>query len=899
MRWARILGQRFRSLFQRSTVDRELEQELEIHLAQLTREYRESGMPEAEARLAARRAFGGEALTREECREKRGTGWMEDAGKDLNYAARMMAKSPAFTLTAVLSLALGVGANTAIFSFMKKVIFELLPVREAEQIVKVSRKNMLMADMNAFNYPLFRDFQNAKDLPFDGFIASTSFGRSTLLTESGAEPVQGDFVSGNFFEVLGVRPALGRLFTSDDDVKPDGHPVVVLSYNFWQRRFGGDAAILNRVIRINNFPFTVIGVSAQDFDGMDPGSSPDYRVTFSMEPSLAGGPTGQSSLPQRGSWWISVYGRLKRGVSYERAGDMLQPLLMRSFELAGQGKPMTDFRRKVLATERMFVEQAAQGGGGFRQRYERAIWVLMGMVGAVLLLACVNVAHLLLARASAREHEFSVRRSLGAGRGRLVRQLLTESMLLAVGGGAVGLLVAKGFSRMLLGLLVSDRAHSTLNASLDGAVLTFNFAIAVVAGLAFGMIPVLRASAGKQMDSLRGTRAGSARRMIGRKLMVSVQIALSLVLLAGAGLFLRTLSSLKGIDPGFRTSGIIQMSLNPAGYTTERTTAFYREIVERIRALPGVQGVVASRQRVVSNSSWGSGIRVAGFTTREGDRGPNRDAIGPGYFSVLGLPLVAGREFTAQDTATAAKVAIVNESFARFYFGGESALGKLIGPGGKEDPDITIVGVVKDSKYRSLREDVTRFWYVPVEQVPTFRGGTLILRTSGNQAQVINGVRATVAAADRNIALFDIKTVESQINENFSMERLLAMLSAMFGGVAALLAGTGLFGVLAYSVTQRTREIGIRMALGARPAQAAWTILREVGWFTALGLAAGLGLALACGQFVGKMLFGVKPNDSATLVAACIGIAVVALAAGLVPARRAAGVEASVALRTE
>ena len=901
MRLGRVVRQRLRSIFRHSLVEDALQQELAVHLEQLTKEYRATGMGEREAADAAHRAFGAMTITAEQCRDTRRVRFLEDIGKDLVYASRLLAKSSSFTATAVLSLALGVGANTAIFSLVKQVILDLLPVRDPERIVAISRTSLQFTEPNnSFSNPFLRDLQAMPTATFDGFLGCSQSDRVTMLAESGAQPVTAEFVTGNYFDLLGVHPALGRLFTSADDETPGSHAVVVLSHNFWRRRFASDASVLNRTIRLNNYPFTVIGVSARGFDGLDPGKSPDVRVAISMAPELVqfhGPPT----LTNRGSRWIRVFGRLKSGISHNRAVEALMPVLFSDHNLDPGRAQWTDYWKKVVASERLHVTPAAQGSAGQRRAYERAIWVLAAMVAAVLLLACVNIAHLLLARASARSHEFCVRLAIGASRIRLVRQLLTESLLLGILGGGAGLFVAYGLGQILINLVTADRNHSTLTISPDITLLAFNFVIALAASIGFGLVPALQSSRSPLAPGLKGAHSGHVRRLMGRKVMTSFQVAISLVLLASAGLFIRSLNNLRSIDVGFRTDKLLQITLNPSAYAPERLAGFYTQVVEQVRSLPGVQTATFGRQRLVAGAAWSSGIVVPGFRQPENDRGPNRDAIGSNYFSALGIPLIAGREFTDADTATAPKVAIINEAFATSYFGSQNPLGKQIGPGGGK-PEFTIVGVAKNAKYREMREAPTRFWYVPFAQLGdqgSFRALTLFVRTSIDPNSMVNSIHAAVGRVDQDIALFDIKTLEAQVGDNVRLERALASLSIFFGWVAALLAGAGLSGVLAYSVAQRKREIGIRIAVGARPVQAAWAVTRGVGFFVVIGIAGGIAAAVGMSSLIQRLLFGIQPNDPLMLATAALAILAIAILASVLPAAQATKIDPAGALRSD
>lgn len=902
MRLVRVLRQRLRSIFRRSHFEDDLHREFAVHLEQLTKEYRSEGLSERDATDAAHRAFGAISVTTEQCRDMRRVRFLEDLGKDLLYALRLLANAPGFTATAVLSLALGVGANTAIFGLVKQIIFDLLPVRDPYEIVSLSKtSNRLPEPNNSFSNPFLRDLQAARDTPFEGFVGfGQAGGRIAMMADSSAEPVAVEFVSGNFFDLLGIRPAVGRLLTSSDDETPAGHPVAVLSHNFWRRRFASDESVLNTTIRLNNHSFTVIGVSARGFDGLEPGSSPDVRVPINMATELVQFP-GPSALSNRGSRWIRIFGRLKPGIVHRRAAEALMPILLRDHDSDPGRSRWTEEWKGVLASERLHVTPAAQGNAGQRREYERAIWVLTAMAAAVLLLACVNIAHLLLARTSARAHEFSVRLAVGAGRFRLIRQLLTESILVGLLGGGAALFVAYGLGQLLFVLVISDRSHSTLNVTPDRILLTFNFAVALIASIAFGLAPALQSSRSTLPRNLKGSHSEHIRDLTGRKILVSVQVATSLVLLAGAGLFIRSLNNLSGINVGFRTGKLLQVTLNPSGYAPERLASFYTQVAEQVRSVPGVQAATFGRQRLIAGAGWRSGIVVPGFTSPPNDIGPFRDAIGSGYFSALGIPLIGGREFTDADTGSTPKTAIVNQAFAEFYFGNQNPLGKLIGPGGGK-PEYTVVGVAQNAKYRDMRETPARFWYVPYAQLGdqgSFSDLTLFVRTSSNPNAMGNSLRAAIAHVDRNVALFDTKTLDAQVADNLRLERALATLSVFFGTVAAALAGAGLFGVLAYSVAQRKREIGIRIAIGARPAEAAWTVVRGVAFFVFVGLAGGIAIALGMGSIIRGLLFGLPPNDPLTFGIAALAILAIGTLAAWLPATQAARIQPASALRSD
>lgn len=884
-----------RSLTARGRVESGMNREIEMHFEQLTREFMEGGMNESEARAAARREFGPVDLVSEQCRDTRRTALIEDTAKDIAFAWRLLAKAPVFTATAVLSLALGIGANTALFDSVRQLVLRLLPIQDPESLVWLNRKS-IEQDESSFSYPVFRDLQREADLPFEGFIAYSGIGRATMQTAEGAEQVRGELISGNYFELLGVRPSIGRLFTSADDERPGEHPVVVLSHGFWTRRFGATGSILNQTIRLNGHAFTVVGTGPPGFDGLDPGNPPDVYVPINMVAAIGHSPSGVNVLTANGSWWLSVLGRIRPGVSRERAGAAVLPVLLRSLRPVS-----TEYDKKVRASEHVRILSASQGSAGLRRRFETPLLALSALAAVVLLLTIFNVAHLLLVRASAREREISLRAALGASSFRIARLLATESLLLSALGGTLALAVAWAFSRVLLALAIPDPNRSTLNLDWDAGLLAFNFGVAALAGLFFGLAPLLHGIRRSLSSGLKGAHSGRGGRQWGRQFMIATQAGLAIVLLIGAALFVKTVQTLRATDLGYRAENVLQFSLDPAGYPHAQVQQFFDNVRERLSVLlPGVRAVAVSRQRLQSSSRWSSGISVEGYQMREGEVSPIRDAVSPGYFSALGIPLLAGREFAESDQASSEPVAIINESFARAYFGGTSPLGKRIGQGGHR-PNHLIVGVVKTAMYARLTEQPTRLWYVPVRQLAAdrFRAGTVSVRTAGDPAAMLGTIRAAIGSIDNGIAMFDPKTIEGQVDDQLRSQRLLAALSVYFGALAAILAGIGLFGVLAWSVARKEREIGVRLALGARPEEVAWTTVRGFVMLVALGMTAGTLGAYSITPLVQKLLFGVEKINLASVAPACLAMLVVAAIAAYLPARRAASVPPAVAFRPE
>ena len=885
----RIIRLRWRSVFGRAKVEAEARREMELHLELLTREKLATGLEPVAARAAARREMGNLGALEDASRDTRRVRYLHDLADDLSFAARLLRKSPAFTLVSVLSLGLGIGANTAIFTLIKRSYLERLPMRNPEQIVSVGISN-LTGHGSSFSYPLYREMAAVNNTPFQGLVCMSG-GRVSLVAGDGAaaESLPVELVSLNYFELLGVRPLLGRLLNPNDA----GQQVAVLSYNYWKRRFLSNPGIVGQTVRINTQPMTIIGVSPAGFDGLSPRWSDDLILPVTSQPIVW---REQSILESRGNSWLNIAGRLKPGATATQGEEAVMPAIRAYYAERANQHGATAYSRQVYASNRVQVRPMATGWDRGPKSAANSM-ALLGITGVVLLAACMNLANLLLARASARRSEMAMRLPLGAGRFRLIRQLLTESMLLAAGGAGLGLLLAAVSGPFILRMAKGDEPQVTQSPAPDLTALLFNLAVATACGLLFGLAPALQSS-----------RAGASRtvageRLLGRKLLLSVQIALTLLLLAGAGLFVRTLSNMRATDLGFEPEQLIQLSLSPknAGYQNKEVAPYFRRTVERVQALPGVRSAAFSVTRVMANHGWSSGIRVQGFTSAESDPGPNRNAVGPDYFATMGIPMVMGREFTARDDEKAPMVAIVNEAFAKFYFAGNNPLGRLIDQGGdsKEPPRFTIVGVAKDGRYRGIRDSSTRFWYVPIEQQSNLSLATLYVRTVGDPARAIVDVRRAVAGVDPNVAALNVKTVEAQIAEGQRFERMIAALSAFFGGLAAVLAAIGLYGILSYLVTQRQREIGVRLALGATPLGVAKLVVSSVAASATLGIVLALPAIYYGSHAVKSMLFGIEPLDPAALAAAAGTLAAVAAVAAWLPARRAASVSPSIALRSE
>jgi predicted permease len=818
----------------------------------------------------------------------------EEMFQDLRFGARMLRKNPGFTLVAILTLGLGVGANTAVFSLVHKVLLAYLPVVEPERLVVVARSNLADSGTTNFAYRFVRELEAERDI-FDGVLCRAAGNeRVTLGTETGGDPALGELVSGNFFEVLGVKPHVGRLFTPSDDVAPGAHPVVVLSYRYWQRRFGGDPSIVGKTLRLTGYPMTVIGVTPPGFDGLDAGQPTDLRVPLTMVSELRSGPPTQA---QRGPRTLNIAGlnivaRLKRGVSVAQAQQVVSARLRRYLD---EVEPVTEQNRRIRESERAELLPAATGFGKTRQQFQTALQALLAITTAVLLIACLTLANLLLAKSAARSHEFAVRRAVGAGPWRLMRQLLTESVLLALCGGALGLLLAYPGSTLLMKLVSGNEAKFRLDAEPNLSVLLFHLGTAVLCGILFGLAPALSARRQSLIPGLKGDGEG---RLLGRRLLVSAQVALSVVVLVGAGLFVRTVYALRATDLGFRADHLLALAMSPknAGRSDAEVLPFFRAARERVSALPGVESVTYAQVRALIGVAMRPAIVVEGFEPVRNTPLPSHNVVGPEYFRTFGIPLVAGRDFATADDATAPKVAIVSESFARFYFAGQNPLGKKIGVA---RPEYTIVGVVRDTKYSHIREPAPRLWYIPYEQYAYTKYLDLCVRTTAEPESMANTIRAAIASVDSSVALFEVRSQQAQIEELLLAERMLATLASCFGVTAALLAALGLYGVLAFWVAQRRREIGIRMALGAERRDILKLILERGMKLTLGGLLVGLLAALIVTRSVASLLFGVNANDPLTFALVALLLGGVALLACYLPARRATKVDPLAALRQE
>jgi predicted permease len=828
--------------------------------------------------------------------------------QDLRFGARQLRQSPGFAVVAVMSLALGIGANTAIFQLVDAVRLRTLPVEKPEELVSIDfppgsqRSGWFSTRSARFTYPQWEQIRSQQEA-FSGVMV-WSAARFNLASGGEVRYAEGQYVSSDFFKVLGVQPVIGRAFSAEDDRVDCGNPGAVLSYAFWQREFGGEPGILSRKVTLDGRPFPVIGVTSASFFGVEVGNRYDVAIPLCADRLLAADAKGR--VPVRRAWWLSMMGRLKPGWTAQRANSHLEALAPGIMQATLPDDYRPDAAKRYLANK-LIVTTAGTGVSNLRRQYETPLWLLLATTGLVLLIACANLANLLLARASVREREIAVRLAIGASRWRLVRQLLAESLLLAVLGSALGAVLAQVLSRGLVAFLSTANNPLFVGLGIDLRVLGFTAALAITTCVLFGLAPAIRATHLAPSSAMRaGGRGmtGGRERFSLRRGLVATQVALSLVLLVGALLFVRSLQNLLSVDPGFRPENVLSASLDlrRPGYAKERRPVVYRDLLQRLSARPGVTSVAQVAMTPVSGSGWNGTIRLEGPGVSDSGKESFFNRVGPGYFQTMGTQLIGGRDFDDRDRLTSPKVAIVNEAFAKKFFSGGNPLGRTfsmeLGPGVPE-PVYQIVGFVRNTKYYNLREDFFPISFFPMAQdEDPGAGATFVVRTAGTMGEAMAGVKAAVAEVSPAIDI-DFRILSGQIQGSMLRERLMATLSGAFGLLAALLSTLGLYGVIAYMVAKRRNEIGVRIALGADRRRVIGLVLREAMLLLAVGLTVGALLALWAGQTAATLLFGLKPNDPTTLIAAMALLTVVALAASYGPARRAAGLQPMTALRDE
>jgi predicted permease len=815
--------------------------------------------------------------------------------QDLRYAFRALRSSPGFAAVAILSLALGIGANTAIFSLIDSVILKTLPVSHPEQLLQVT-----MGKNQSFTNPIWEQLRDHGDV-FSGIFAYGG-GRFNLAAGGEARYAQGNFVAGQFFETLGLHPMLGRNLSPADD-KRGCAGTAVLSYGFWQKEYGGRADVVGKTISLDNHPFEILGVIEPGFTGVDVGNAKDLYIPLCAEKIIHG---ETSMLDQRSAWWLRVIARPKPGISASQATARLKTLAPAVFEATvppnWKADGQADYRKNTFDTQ-----PAANGLSNLRRQYQQALMILMAIVGAVLLIACANVANLLLARSAARQREIAIRMALGSGRARLMRQLLTESLVLSLTGAALGILFAQWGTRLLVGFLSTGGNQVFLDLTIDVRVLGFTAGIAILTGLAFGLAPAWRGTRVNPQSAMKANARGvieGSKFGLGKALVV-LQVALSLMLVVGAGLMLTTFFKLESVDTGFKPEHILLTSvdLRNGHYPKERRPAIYREMLDHLRAIPGVLAVSDSDMTPISGSFWNEDLQIDGYTSKnQDDTLVYFNQVSDGYFETMGIKLVAGRDFNSHDTPESPKVAIINQTAANRYFAGRNPVGGRYRAeeGNKMSDVVEIVGVVKDAKYGTLREEILPSAFVAASQDANTRESVNFeLRVAaGAPTSVVSAVKSAIADVNRDVSL-QFKSLAVQVDESLARERLLATLSGFFGALALLLAMIGLYGVMSYNVARRRNEIGIRMALGAEQSRVLRMVLKEVAILIGVGLAIGLGAAFGTTRFVESFLYGMKPNDPWTLTLAAALLAIVAAFAGFLPARRASRLDPMTALREE
>jgi predicted permease len=828
----------------------------------------------------------------------------------LKFALRTLFKAPFVTLVAIVSLALGIGANAAIFSLFNQLLLRPLPVPEAERLVNLgapgpkpgSQACSQAGDCDAvFSYAMFRDLER-EQTAFAGIAAHVSFG-ANLAAHDQTENADGMLVSGSYFPVLGIKPAIGRLIGPDDDRVAGEGRVIVLSYGYWQRRFGLDPGILGQPIVVNGQTMTVVGVAPRGFEGTTIGVKPAIFAPITMR----GFSQPFKGFDNRRSYWAYVFGRLKPGVSLQQAqlalagsyrnilNDVEAPL-----QTGMSAQTLARFKTKTLT-----MEPGARGQSSVSTQAMAPLSLLMGVTAFVLLIACANIANLLLARAATRAGEMAVRLSIGAGRGQLIRQLLGESCLLALFGGIGGIVVAQWTLNLMIAILPKE-ATDAVSATLDTNVLLFAAGLTLGTGLLFGLFPAIHSTRPDLVSALKGSSgqpSGGRSASRFRSSLATVQIALSMALLVAAGLFTKSLMNVSRVDLGLKADNIVMFRVSPElnGYTSEQSRRLFEQMEDALAVIPGVTGVTSGTVALLSGSNWGNNVAVEGF-----EQGPDTDAnsrfneIGPAYFQTLGMTMLAGREFTRADAAGGRKVAIVNEAFAKKFNLGRDAVGRHMNRDGPNSPlDMEIVGLAQNAKYSDVKREVPPQFFLPYRQDDRAGFINFYVRTAGEPTASMAAITRTVAGLDPKLPIQNLRTLPEQIRQNVFIDRFITTLSAAFASLATLLAAIGLYGVLAYTVAQRTREIGLRMALGAAPRRRPALVLRNVGHKTLVGGAIGLAAAVGLGRLAQSLLFELNGWDPVVLGGAAVTLAIVALGAGFVPAHRASRVEPMRALRYE
>jgi predicted permease len=834
---------------------------------------------------------------------------MENLLQDVRFGLRTLGKNPGFTLVAILTLALGIGANAAIFSLTDQVLLRLLPVERPRELVVLSSPGVghgrIWSDIEggpSFSYPMYKDLRDRNEV-FTGLLARYHL-QVNVAGEGQSQLAEGELVTGNYFQVLGVRPFLGRVLTVQDETAPGANPVTVLSYGYWTRHFGSDPNILNKQLALNGNSLTVVGVARPGFAGVQVGQIPDLFIPITMKAQMT---PNWDGLADRNDHWVTMLGRLKPGMSAEKAQAGLAPVYRALMEGDAAALKLSARDQQEFVNRKLVLGTGSHGRPVLQHDAGQPLLVLMAMVGLVLLIACANLAGLLIARGEGRQREIALRLALGAGRVRLVRQLMTESLILALAGGAAGLALASWTLSVIVNSIPEDQGASGLTSQLDYRVLIFACVVSVVTGVLFGLVPAIRATHTDLQSVLKdqGVNVSGGRTNVRvRKFLLTSQIALTAVLLSAAGLFAHSLLNLKTQDLGVRPDHVLEFSISPElnRYTPPQTIALADRIRKSMGPLPGVRSASESEIPMLANSNSSSNVTVPGYNAQEDeDMNVDQNFVGPNFLATMGIPLLNGREFSEADTGTSPKVAIINEAMARRFFAGRNPIGLRFGFGGGKDVklDTEIVGIVKDSKNTDVKQAARPFAFLPYSQSEHAGNATFYVRTNQDPVALTATVRNLIAGFDANLPVYGVKTLTAQVDEIMFTDRLVTIFSLCLGLLASLLAAVGLYGVMAYVVARRTREIGIRMALGATQQNVAWMILREILGMLAAGLCAGLIAAYGIGRVVESLLFGVKASDPVVFVLAAVLLAAVAMLAGWLPSRKAANVDPMVALRYE
>ena len=893
-------------LMRRQQFDADLDEEMRLHVELREQEQERAGLTPEDARYAALRRFGNTTLLKEESYMAWGWNWLESFFQDIAYGSRAMLRSPALTIVALLSLALGIGANTAIFSLLDAVMLRSLPVKDPAQLVLLGKGNTSgitddFARTQLYSYPFYRQMWGKNQVFSDTAaifsMANDVHGFVEGRTES--EPMKVQLVSGTYFATLGVSAFEGRTLNDADDNSEGDHPVAIISYAWWKRSLARDPNVLNRTLKLGATTYNIIGVAPPEFFGTKVGEAPDMWVPLSMVKEV---PPNFGGYKDNFSESLLIMARLKPGISIREATSNVN-LLFRQILLGFPDAKLSPENLQRLDKTKVPLTPMATGLSSLRRQFSEPLQILMAVVALVLLIACANLANLLLARSTARARELAVRQALGARRTRIIRQLITESLLLAGAGGVLGVALASIANRLLLRMVSGGLNAIPLDVSIDTRLLLFTIAVTIATALIFGTVPAFRATRPQLTETLKAGRSpqGTGEKNPLAKALVISQVALSLVLLVGAGLFLRSLVNLNNVDPGFNKENVLRLDIDSssAGYKPgePREVALNQQIEERVSALPNVKAASFSAF-TFHEGSWNSNVVVPGMKIEE-DINVKHNVVGTGYLATMQIPLLAGRNFSPSDTSTSQSVAIISEHTAKTLFPLGNPIGRRYGLGdNKPENDVTVIGVAKDVKFGDLAEEPVNLDYIPYSQHP-WVFGDFEVRYTGDFAPVAAAVQQTIHSIDRNLPITHVTTLDEQVARSFTNQRLVAQLSAFFGLLAVFLSCIGIYGVMSYAVTRRTNEIGIRMALGAGRSNMLWLVLREILILVSIGVVIGVPVALAGDRLVSNMLFGLRPTDPVTLVSATVMLLIVAAIAGYLPARRASRMDPMVALRYE